>query len=119
MENFYQYTGKRIRMIRMKKHISQEKLAEMTKFSVTHMSHIENGSMKLSVDAVIRIANALETNADSILCDCLVNAGDSFKNEIIGILQGYDDREIRVIWDLAKTLKMTLKKNYGKSTEDL
>ena len=119
VQNFYQDIGMRIRTIRLHKQISQEKLAAMAGFSSTHMSHIENGSTKLSVDALIRISNALEVNADSILCDCLVYAGENYRKEIEGILQGCDDKQTRVIAEVAKTLQMALERNYGESAGEV
>lgn len=111
MQNLYQFIGSRIREIRLKKNMSQEKLAESANFSVTHVSHIETGSTKLSVMALIKIANALEVNADMILCDCILHSGKTFKNEIAHLVDDCDERQLRIIADMTKTLKMTLEKN--------
>lgn len=111
MQNPYQYIGSRIREIRLQKNISQEKLAERANYSITHVSHIENGSTKLSVMALIKIANALEVNADMILCDCVLHSGETFKNEITHLIDGCDERQLRIIADMTKALKNALEKN--------
>ena len=45
----YIQIGRRIRNIRKSKNMTQEKLAEIVDISLTHMSHIETGSTKLSL----------------------------------------------------------------------
>lgn len=46
----YYKIGQRIRKIRKAHGLSQEDLAERVDISTTHMSHIETGSTKLSLD---------------------------------------------------------------------
>lgn len=48
-----------IRKLRKKKQITLEDLAELTGISTTHLSRMETGSRGLSLENVIRVANAL------------------------------------------------------------
>ncbi|MCI9079761.1 MAG: helix-turn-helix transcriptional regulator [Lachnospiraceae bacterium] len=47
--------------------LTQAQLAEMTNLSVVHISHIEGGSAKMSIEALINICNALNTTPNDIL----------------------------------------------------
>ena len=46
--------GKRIKIIRNARNITQEKLAEMSELTLAHISNIENGHSKMSIDSLIR-----------------------------------------------------------------
>lgn len=47
--------------------LTQAQLAEMTNLSTVHISHIEGGSVKMSVDSLINICNALKITPNDIL----------------------------------------------------
>ena len=47
--------------------LTQAQLAEITNLSTVHISHIEGGSVKMSVDTLINICNALNTTPNDIL----------------------------------------------------
>ena len=55
----YYAIGQRIRKFRKAQNLSQEQLAEMVNISTTHMSHIETGSTKLSLQVLGELAEAL------------------------------------------------------------
>ena len=61
----YKFLGSRIRAVRLEKKITQEKLAEAAGVGVTHISHIETGKTKLSVQCLLDIANALHGGKSS------------------------------------------------------
>jgi transcriptional regulator with XRE-family HTH domain len=52
--------GARIRLYRRLSGFSQEKLAEKAELVPTYISDVERGRENISVDAVMRIANALD-----------------------------------------------------------
>ncbi|MGN1118734.1 MAG: helix-turn-helix domain-containing protein, partial [Oscillospiraceae bacterium] len=60
----YYAIGQRIRKIRKANRLSQEQLAERVGISVTHMSHIETGNTKLSLEVFAEIAQALDARTD-------------------------------------------------------
>lgn len=47
--------------------LTQAQLAEMTNLSVVHISHIEGGSAKMSVESLVNICNALNATPNDIL----------------------------------------------------
>ena len=52
--------GLKIKLERAKRKISQEKLAELADFSKTHVGDIERGTTIPTIEALNRIANALD-----------------------------------------------------------
>ncbi len=99
----YQELGKRIKKLRLEKKITQEKLAETVNISNSHMSHIETGITKASLEAIVSIANALCTTTDQLLCDSLVSSKSIYENELTGILSDCEIEEIRF---LTKSIKV-------------
>ena len=47
--------------------LTQAQLAEIVDLSTNHISHIENGSSKMSLDTLIDICNALNVSPNEIL----------------------------------------------------
>lgn len=121
MELNYIEIGKRIRGIRKKRGISQEKLAEMTNLSIVHISHIETANTKLSLPALVSIANALSVTTDAILCDSLECSGEVFRSEIMDLEKDCSEVELRILADMAHALKSSLRKRLcdpGASSEN-
>lgn len=63
----YFQIGQRIKKFRKIKNMSQEQLAEKIDISTTHMSHIEAGTTKLSLQVLTDIAQTLEITTDDLL----------------------------------------------------
>jgi len=59
--------GLNIKNSRKNMKLTQAQLAEKTNLSTVHISHIEGGSVKMSVDTLINICNALKTTPNDIL----------------------------------------------------
>ena len=60
----YVALGRRIRAERRRQDLTQEQLAEMADISESFMGHIERGGRVLSVETLIRLANALNISAE-------------------------------------------------------
>lgn len=67
----YVKLGAQVKKARKRKGFTQAKLAEMLGYSVQHISHVETGSTKLSVELLVELANALEVSLDQLLSDSL------------------------------------------------
>ena len=63
MLNYYEI-GQRIRARRRALGLSQEQLAEYADISITHMSHIETGSTKLSLPVLVFLAGSLHVSVE-------------------------------------------------------
>lgn len=59
--------GLNIKSSRKNMKLTQAQLAEKTNLSTVHISHIEGGSVKMSVDTLINICNALKATPNDIL----------------------------------------------------
>ena len=108
----YKDIGARIRNKRKEKDITQEKLAEQIDISVTHMSHIETGSTKLSLPVLVKIANALKVSTDELICDNLITSKQIYISEIAEILDECDQKQTSIITDIVRTTKQALDKHY-------
>ncbi len=107
--NYYEI-GQRIRKFRKAYNFSQEQLAEKVGISVTHMSHIETGNTKLSLQVFVDIANALSVQTDELLYDIPQINRTVIKQELTEILDSCSQHEIYILVDVLKTLKSALDK---------
>ena len=107
----YKAIGKRIKIARIKADLTQERLAEMVEISPTHMSNIETGTTRVSLTAIVSLANALSVTVDDLLCDSVVKSKVQFEKDIAGILADCDEYEIRMVKDMAQVLKETLRRD--------
>lgn len=82
----YYAIGQRIRKYWKAKGLSQEQLAEIVDISTTHMSHIETGNTKLSLQVFVDLAEALQVNVDSLLTDVNMTNKQQTYQEIMDIL---------------------------------
>ena len=59
--------GERVRKYRKERGLTQDDLAERADISVTHMSHIETGNTKLSLEVLVKLSNALSVPTDLLI----------------------------------------------------
>lgn len=107
----YQAIGKRIKIARVRKSITQECLAELVDISTGHMSNIETGSGKVSLKMLITIANTLEVPIESLLADNIVYSSVVIRKEIQEILDDCDEYEIKVIAHVMSAVKEAMRRD--------
>ena len=83
----YKALGQRIKAVRVDRGMTQEALAETINCHTSHISNIENGYTKGSLNALLAIANALDTSVDSLLNDQYARETSAIDSEIIRALQ--------------------------------
>jgi len=113
----YYEIGQRIRKIRKAKGMSQEQLAEKVGISVTHMSHIETGNTKLSLEVFASISQSLCAGADELLFGQTKTTGMLAFNHITELLTHCSPRELCIISDIAAATKNALAR-YGEDECD-
>ena len=59
--------GKNAKIIRIKRDLTQEQLAEKMDVGWQHISGIENGRFNMSLGKILELANALETDIGELL----------------------------------------------------
>lgn len=111
MEINYKDIGIRIKQERFNQNITQEKLAEISGISVTHMSNIEKANTKLSLPVLVNIANALNCNANIILFGNTNSNLNASLSMISKILSDCSSEERIIIIDTIQALKNSLKNN--------
>ena len=111
MELDYKAIGKRIKIARIKADMKQEHLAEKSGLSPTHVSNVETGTTKVSLSAIVSLANALGVTADDLLCDSVVHARVQFERDIAELLDDCDPYEIRMVKDMTEALIATLRRD--------
>ena len=104
----YYAIGQRIRKYRKAQGLTQEGLAEIVEVSPTHISHIETGVTKLSLPALVRIADALDVRVDALLYDEPRGAAGISVDEIAAVLEKCDDTQQRIIADIVRATKQAL-----------
>lgn len=90
--------------------LSQEQLAEKINISVTHMSHIENGSTKLSLPVLVDFAEVFKISIDEIIFGNTNYEKDKVIDEIALILKNCTPEETMVIVDVVKSTKYAMDK---------
>lgn len=106
----YSGLGNRIRTYRQKLNMSQQVLGERTDYSVQHISHIETGKTKMSVECLFDIANALNVSLDELACGYVNSASVVLDNELHSLLEDCTAQEKEILLDTVKTLKNSLRK---------
>ena len=104
----YTIIGKQIRKARKKMKITQEQLAEMVDKCPSYISYIENGKKKLSLETLVNIANTLQVSADELL-SYNIEYRCEIKDEYSSILENCSTYEKKVITDMARALKQSLR----------
>ena len=111
MDLDYIALGSRIRNLRKKRGLTQQLLAEQVEIETSNISHIERGASKVGLSTLVRIANALGVSLDDLVCDSIMCEKDVFDHDIAEELKDCSPEEIRMISDMVKVLKTTLRRH--------
>ena len=89
----FEILGKRIRLARVERNLTQEALAETCRVTVTHLSHIENGG-SASLETLVRLCAYLNISMDDALGISAANR--PLQRELIDLLitHSYDAQQI-------------------------
>ena len=108
MATNYTLLGKRIAKVRNQAGLSQESLSEKINISRTHISYIEIGSVHVSLDTLIDIANALSVSADDLLVDSLEHSASTADSKMHRIILDCTPTEEEILIRNAEHLKSIL-----------
>lgn len=111
MEINYKDIGMRVRQERNNKKITQERLAEDSGISFTHMSNIENAHTKLSLPVLVNISNALECDPSILLTGNTASNKNSSEIILSNILLDCTSEERTIIINTIQSLKKSLREN--------
>ena len=96
--------GRRIQDCRQRQGMKQEELAELSKLSTAFISAIERGVKKPSLEAFIRIANALNVSSDELLMDCLEVRFDIRSSELGQMIEVLKRLDREAILDVVEVM---------------
>lgn len=96
--------GEKIRETRLRCCFTQERLAEMVDISTNFMSLIENGR-NMSVETLVKIADALGVTVDYLLSDTMEVQSDKIMTQIAQNLSTLSDDEKLFFLNVIKQYK--------------
>ena len=94
--------GERIRALREKRSLTQEQLAEKADISVKHISNIERGTVKVSLQYMTAVANALEIPVKDFLEADHQRSSEELLVAIHRMLPHLSQEETRVVYRMLK-----------------
>lgn len=102
----YKLVGQRLRALRKKQGLTQERLAELAEISPQHCSGIETGTAKVSLPALVKLSNALNASMDEILLDSILAATKpGLMREVEAVFSDASPDETYLMLAQAKSIK--------------
>lgn len=89
----YKKLGMRIKEVRISRNLTQENLAQMVDCNSSHISNVENAHTKVSLIALLAIANALDTTIDYLLADQYKKSENALDGAILKALEKFDNEK--------------------------
>ena len=111
MELDYKALGKRIKIARINADMTQDRLSTILELSPSHMSNIETGTTRISLTALVNIANALGVSVDDLIYDSVVHARPQLERDIQQIVDSCDDYELRAVKEVTYSVVDALRAN--------
>lgn len=107
----YKLIGRRIKQARESEKLSQIDMAGLIDVSITHISLVENGRKKVSLDMIAKIADALGVTIDELVGGNKNTADSEYLTQIGMQLDGCTENEKRMICEMACAVRKMLKHN--------
>lgn len=111
----FKQIGARIRVARLERKMSQAELADKAHMCLPQISEVELGKVKMNLYTFIKIVEALQVSADSILRPDTPEMKSIFQGEFAELLSDCTAAETESILKIVKELKATMhtkKENY-------
>ena len=109
MELDFKAIGKRMKIARIKKNLTQETVADKIGITPQHVSNIETGNSTVSLPTLVAIANLLSVSVDELLCDTVLISKPVFEKEAQEIFKDCNEYEVRVLVDVLKAAKTSMR----------
>ena len=104
-----QEIGQRIREARLASKLSQQELAAKTNLSLPHISDIENGKKAMKLTTFVKIIEALQISADSVLRANVPEVNQLYQNEFGQLVDGCTPSEIETLKKVVLQVKQAMK----------
>ena len=104
--NTKELLGKRVRGLRKKKGLTQERLAEKADVDVKFLGDVERGKANVSILTLEKLANALSVKVHQILnFEHEVHGERLLRRRITQILDKCNEKELQTIFKLVSAIK--------------
>ena len=100
--------GNRIKKYRKQKGFTQAQLAEIIDISTIHMSHLETGSVAMSLECMIKVCNALEVSPDDLLIGEFELNNNATIKQLAEITKNLSSDENKLLIDFALTIAVSV-----------
>lgn len=100
----FEKIGKKLREIRIDKHLTQEYVAYAANVNTSHISNIKNNRVKVSLTTLVHICNALETTVDYILAGEYLTPTSVLEQEVLQELRICSDQRKEQVLQIIKIL---------------
>ena len=90
----YQKLGLRIRQVRQERKLTQQKLSELANLSTNYVGKIERSASVISIETLVKLANALKMPVEYFLQDSLIAVTpDDQEKEIAAMVRSMTPKE--------------------------
>lgn len=103
--------GARIREARKERNLGQADLAEKLDISISHMSDIENGRTNFSIEVFMRITEALQVSADTLLRTNVPEVDAVYAAELQALMDDCSSVEKEAMLQTLRNMKKVFQKN--------
>lgn len=100
----YRFIGKQIQKYRKRAGMTQEVLAEKAGISVPHVSRIETGTTKPSLQTLVDICNALDTTIDNLMQDSVPAVKHNIEGRMGELLEDCSLQELELLTEVAEVI---------------
>lgn len=111
LQREYEQIGLRIRNARLEQKMSQAELAAKANVSLPHISSIELGKTRMLLSTFIRVIEALQVSADSILRANVPSVTSLYTSEMAELFDDCTPAELESLKAIVKNLKATMRNN--------
>lgn len=101
----FKLIGSRIQKIRTEKKMTQSDLAELIDTNQKHLSRIEGGYHRCTLDIIVAIAKALDVSVDYLIADYEDSSNPSTVQVIIDDIKGMTPKQLEMLQENIKTIK--------------
>lgn len=107
----YTLIGRRIKEIRLKNSLTQEKLAEKCNLSASYISLVETANREASLESLVNLANSLGVTANDFLKGYQINDVVTYNSDFALLIDDCSCYERQVIYNIAANTKKSLRDN--------
>ncbi len=101
----FKIIGQRIQKCRTEKNMTQAELAELVDTNQKHLSRIEGGYHRCTLDLMVAIAKALDVSIDYLIANFEDSSNPSTLQVIIDDIKGMTPKQLEMLQENIKTIK--------------